>query len=124
MKHKVLVIEDNDLNLRLFRDLLELKNYEVAAYHDGDNILEITEKENPTLIIMDIQLKSVSGVDLIKILKESQKFKHIPIIAITALSQKNDVHNILNSGCDMFLSKPVSMDEFYNSVRKFLPETV
>ena len=117
---KVLVVEDNELNLKLFCDLLTIKDHEVILSKDGFNILEIVIEQLPDLILMDIQLADVSGLDLIKILKNNPKTNKIPIIVITAFAMKNEVMRILESGCDLYLSKPVSIDNFFFSVERFI----
>jgi len=117
---KVLVVEDNELNLKLFCDLLTIKDHEVILSKDGFNILEIVIEQLPDLILMDIQLTDVSGLDLIKILKNNPKTNKIPIIVITAFAMKNEVMRISESGCDLYLSKPVSIDNFFFSVERFI----
>ena len=117
---KVLVVEDNELNLKLFCDLLTIKDHEVILSKDGFNILEIVIEQLPDLILMDIQLANVSGLDLIKILKNNPKTNKIPIIVITAFAMKNEVMRISESGCDLYLSKPVSIDNFFFSVERFI----
>ena len=119
---KVLVVEDNELNLnlKLFCDLLTIKDHEVILSKDGFNILEIVIEQLPDLILMDIQLADVSGLDLIKILKNNPKTNKIPIIVITAFAMKNEVMRISDSGCDLYLSKPVSIDNFFFSVERFI----
>lgn len=118
---KVLIIEDNELNLKLFCDLLAMEEHDVIVSRDGFNILETTLKERPDLILMDIQLNSgVSGLDLIQELKNNQHTKHIPIIAITAFAMRNDEERISRTGCDMYLSKPVSIKKFFESIDIFI----
>ncbi|BBB56215.1 chemotaxis protein CheY [Candidatus Megaera polyxenophila] len=117
---KVLVVEDNELNLKLFCDLLTIKDHEVILSKDGFNILEIVIEQLPDLILMDIQLADVSGLDLIKILKNNPKTNKISIIVITAFAMKNEVMRISESGCDLYLSKPVSIDNFFFSVERFI----
>lgn len=122
MKYKVLLVEDNELNLKLFIDLLLLRNYEVIPLNSGDNLLNNAILKAPDLILMDIQLKRISGIDLIKQLKSNNKTKQIPIIAITALTLKDDVDSILESGCDKYISKPVGMLDFYIAIEELLPK--
>ncbi|MDG1437043.1 MAG: response regulator [Rickettsiaceae bacterium] len=118
---KVFIVEDNALNLKLFCDLLAMKEHDVIVSRDGFNILETTLKERPDLILMDIQLNSgVSGLDLIQELKNNQHTKHIPIIAITAFAMRNDEERISRTGCDMYLSKPVSIKKFFESIDIFI----
>ena len=120
---KVLVVEDNELNLKLFHDLLMIKNHEVIISKDGLNIVEMVIELVPDLILMDIQLADISGIDLIGALKKNLKTKKIPIIAITAFAMKNDEIRISESGCDLYLSKPVSIDNFFLSVERFIGNT-
>jgi two-component system, cell cycle response regulator DivK len=117
---KVLLVEDNELNMKLFYDLLTIQKHEVIVSKDGLDVLNITKKEKPQLILMDIQIGEISGIDLIKQLKEDTATKDIPIIAITAFAMKRDVTTISKSGCDMYISKPVSIDNFFEAVNKFV----
>jgi two-component system cell cycle response regulator DivK len=117
--NKVLIVEDNELNLKLFHDLLLIQNYIVISSKDGIGIPEIVKNEEPDLILMDIQLNEMSGIDIIKELKENPETSDIPIIAITAFAMKNDEAKISESGCDMYLSKPVSIDLFFDVLNKF-----
>ncbi|RYE06428.1 MAG: response regulator [Rickettsiaceae bacterium] len=116
---KVLIVEDNDLNLKLFRDLLIIQSYEVVTSKDGIDILSIVRAELPDIILMDIQLNGISGIDIIKELKSATDTANIPVIAITAFAMKNDEAKISESGCDFYLSKPVSIDLFFNTLDKF-----
>ena len=118
--NKVLVVEDNELNLKLFYDLLIIKNCEVLVSKDGVGVINLSLKEKPDLILMDIQLNGISGLDLIKTLKANKETKHIPIIAITAFAMKNDEATIIQSGCDMYLAKPVSINNFFEAIAKFI----
>ncbi|WPX99127.1 Two-component system response regulator [Candidatus Megaera polyxenophila] len=117
---KVLVVEDNELNLKLFCDLLMLKGHEVIVSKDGFDIVNIAIEQLPELVLMDIQLADLSGIDLIKALKNNPQTRRIPIIVITAFAMKNEVIRISESGCDLYLSKPVSIDNFFFSIEKFI----
>ncbi len=118
---KALIVEDNDLNLKLFHDLLKIKDCEVIVSKDGFDVIKIVSEELPNVILMDIQLNSgISGIDLIKKLKNNENTKHIPIIAITAFARKTDEKLITKSGCDMYISKPVSIDYFFQAIDKFI----
>ncbi|NRB11036.1 MAG: response regulator [Rickettsiaceae bacterium] len=110
---KVLVVEDNDLNLKLFRDLLRTRDHDVVESSDGINVTNIVKTEKPDLILMDIQLNGISGIDLISDLKKNPETYNIPIIAITAFAMKKDEIKISSSGCDLYISKPVSIDRFF-----------
>ncbi|MBN8512615.1 MAG: response regulator [Rickettsiales bacterium] len=117
---RVLIVEDNELNLKLFHDLLTIQEHEVVTSRDGKGILELVVTSEPDLILMDIHLNGLSGIDLVQILKNDSKTSHIPIIVITAFAMKMDEARISKSGCDMYLSKPVSIDKFFKAVEKFL----
>lgn len=117
---KILIVEDNKLNLKLFKDLLTTKKHEIITSEDGNNIKEILSLQKPQIILMDIQLGRVSGLDLIKIVKNDNDTKHIPIIAITAFAMQTDQTLISNSGCDMYITKPVSIDKFFEAIDSFL----
>jgi len=118
---KVFIVEDNELNLKLFCDLLAIKKHEVIVSKDGIGTLNIALKERPDLILMDIQLNSgLSGIDLVHDLKKNKDTKHIPIIVITAFAMKKDEESISNSGCNMYLPKPVSIQKFFESIDVFV----
>jgi two-component system cell cycle response regulator DivK len=120
MKGKILIVEDNDLNLKLFYDLLTIQNYEVITSKEGFGVLEKVLENEPNLILMDIQLNGISGIDIIKELKANDQTQHIPIIAITAFAMKHDEAKIIQSGCDYYISKPVSIDKFFEAVSHFI----
>jgi two-component system cell cycle response regulator DivK len=118
---KVFIVEDNELNLKLFCDLLAIKDHEVIVSKDGLDALNIALKELPDLILMDVQLNSeVSGIELVHELKNNKKTQHIPIIVITAYAMKRDEDSISDSGCNMYLPKPVSIKKFFQSVDSFI----
>ncbi len=121
---KVLIVEDNELNMKLFRDLLTNKGFKVDVSKDGKDIVNSTIDFQPDLILMDVQLGIVSGIDLIRELKSTEATKHIPIIAITAFAMKQDEAKILTSGCDLFLPKPVSVDVFFEAVNELTCNTI
>ena len=117
---KILLVEDNELNLKLFADLLEANGYRVIQSKDGNNLKEIAYAEAPDLIIMDIQLPNISGMDLIQELKHDEKLNAIPIIAVTAFAMSEDKQNILSSGCEEYISKPISINIFLETVKKYI----
>ena len=118
-KRKVLVVEDNDLNLKLFRDLLEAHDFEVIDTRDGFIVPDLVEKEQPVLIVMDIQLPKISGIDIIRTLKGNKKLSSVPIVAVTAFAMKEDEDNILAAGCEAYLSKPISIEDFVETIQRF-----
>lgn len=122
MKKKILIVEDNDLNLKLFRDLLTAHGYEIFETKDGLEAINLTRLQRPDLILMDIQLPEISGLDVTRRLKADESIRHIPIIAVTAFAMKDDEEKILAAGCEAYVSKPISILPFLNTVRRFLGE--
>jgi two-component system cell cycle response regulator DivK len=119
----VMVFEDNELNAKLFRDLLEAQHYRTLHYRDGTNVLNVVREHKPDLIMMDIQLPEVSGIELTRQLKSDPELKSIPVIAVTAFAMKGDEERIRSGGCDAYLSKPISVQQFLNAVKQFLGPT-
>lgn len=121
---KVLVVEDNELNIKLFSDLLTIKHHEVLISRDGRDVMSIVQSERPDIVLMDIQLNEISGIDLIKELKSTSLTSSIPIIAITAMAMRDEVAKIIESGCDLYLAKPVFIDQFFDALYKFVKPAV
>lgn len=119
-RKKILVVEDNELNLKLFKDLLEANNFEVIENRDGKRVLELIQTEKPDIILMDIQLPDISGMDLIERIKSDELLKKIPIIAVTAFAMQEDKDNILNSGAEEYISKPISITKFLEVINKYI----
>lgn len=122
MSKRILIVEDNDLNLKLFRDLLTAHGYETIETREGVEAVALTRSERPDLILMDIQLPEISGLDVTRQLKAEESLRSIPIIAVTAFAMKDDEEKILSAGCQAYISKPISIVPFLNTVRKFLGE--
>lgn len=120
MSKTVLIVEDNELNMKLFNDLLEAHGYATVKTREGTKVLELARESKPDLILMDIQLPEVSGLDLIRWLKEAEDLKTIPVIAITAFAMKGDEDRIRETGCEDYISKPISVLSFIETVRKYL----
>ena len=120
MAKTVLIVEDNELNMKLFNDLLEAHGYRTVKTRSGLDGLELAREHRPDLILMDIQLPEVSGIDIIKLLKESDDLRSIPVVAITAFAMKGDEERIRESGCEGYLSKPISVAKFVETVRSFI----
>jgi len=119
-KNKILIVEDNELNLKLFRDLLIANGYDVLGTKDGSEAIEMANTLVPDLILMDIQLHGVSGFDVIKQIKNNDKVKHIPIIAVTAFAMKDDKERILEAGCQAYIAKPISIGPFLEVIKDFM----
>lgn len=118
--HTVMVVEDNELNAKLFRDLLTAQGYRVVETREGKEAMRLARAEKPALILMDIQLPEISGFDLIKLFKAEIDLAPIPIIAITAFAMKGDEEKIRTSGCEDYLSKPISVSKFLKTVKAYL----
>lgn len=117
MAKKVLVVEDNDLNRKLFCDLLRAHDFDPEPLGDGREALATAQSEAPDLIIMDIQMPHVSGLDLIDALKNDEALKAIPIMAVTAYAAKGDEERIRAAGAESYVSKPISVVKFIEEVR-------
>lgn len=120
MAKTVLVVEDNDLNMKLFCDLLEAHNYQTLQTREGSRVLDMVREHRPDLILMDIQLPEVSGLEVTRWLKEDADLKHIPVVAITAFAMKGDEEKIRNGGCEAYIAKPISVKRFLETVQQFL----
>lgn len=120
MKNKVLIVEDHELNLKLFRDLLELRGVEISSTNDGSLFYNMVIDFMPDLILMDIKLQLISGYDLIKQVKNDCLTKNIPIIAVTAFATKKDEEKLLQAGCASYIAKPFTVDYFFEILSKFL----
>jgi len=123
MPKTILIVEDNELNMKLFNDLLEAHGYTVVQTRSGLDAVPLAQQHRPDLILMDIQLPEVSGKDVTKWLKEDDSLRAIPVIAITAFAMKGDEEGILEAGCDAYLSKPISIAKFLETVRHYLGES-
>jgi len=119
-KKLVMIVEDNELNLKLFRDLLEAHGYATLHTRDGFQVMDLARKNHPDLIIMDIQLPEVSGIEITGWLKADAEMKKIPVIAVTAFAMRGDEEKIRAGGCDDYLSKPIAVHQFIATVKKYL----
>jgi two-component system, cell cycle response regulator DivK len=113
---KVLVVEDNELNLRLFCDLLRAHDYEAEAVRDGREALDRARVFEPDLIVMDIQMPHVTGLELTEAIRADEELKSIPIMAVTAYAGKGDEERIRAAGADAYVSKPISLLRFIETV--------
>ena len=116
----VLVVEDNDLNMKLFHDLLEAHGYNIIQTKDGMDALRLARQHRPDLILMDIQLPEVSGLEVTKWIKEDDSLKSIPVVAVTAFAMKGDEEKIREGGCEAYIAKPISVTNFLQTVERFL----
>ncbi|TNE36067.1 MAG: response regulator [Alphaproteobacteria bacterium] len=116
----VLIVEDNDLNMKLFHDLLDAHGYNTIQTKDGMEALSLAREHMPDLILMDIQLPEVSGLEVTKWIKEDETLKSIPVVAVTAFAMKGDEEKIREGGCEAYVAKPISVENFLNTVKEFL----
>ncbi|EGD57258.1 response regulator receiver protein [Novosphingobium nitrogenifigens DSM 19370] len=121
MAKRILVVEDNDLNRKLFGDLLVAKGFDVETLADGHAVIERARDFAPDLVIMDIQLPNISGLELIEALKGDETLAQIPVLAVTAYAGKGDEERIREAGAEGYLAKPVSITPFLLAVGKLLP---
>ncbi len=120
MAKKVLIVEDNELNMKLFHDLLVSHGYETVQTSDGRQALDLAREHKPNLILMDIQLPEVSGLEVTGWIKADPELAHTPIVAVTAFAMKGDQERILNGGCQAYISKPITVMSFLETVREFI----
>ena len=121
-KKTVLIVEDNELNMKLFNDLLEAHGYNTIGTGNGLEALDLAREHRPDLILMDIQLPEVSGLEVTKWLKEDDTLRHIPVVAVTAFAMKGDEQRIREGGCEAYISKPISVAGFMGTLGKFLED--
>jgi two-component system, cell cycle response regulator DivK len=120
MPKKILIVEDNELNMKLFHDLLEAHGYETLQTQEGLKALDIAREHRPDLILMDIQLPEVSGLEVTKWLKADDELASIPVIAVTAFAMMGDEERIREGGCEAYISKPITVSTFLETIRKHL----
>jgi two-component system cell cycle response regulator DivK len=116
----VLIVEDNELNMRLFHDIMEMQGYNILQTTNGMDALKLARRHRPDLIVMDIQLPEVSGIEVSRWIKEDDDLKSTPIIAVTAFALKGDESKVLQSGCEAYMAKPISIDRFLAAVESFI----
>ena len=120
MKEKILVVEDNPQNMKVLEMTLRPHGYIFLEATDGEEALEIAIRNKPSLIILDIQLPKVSGLEVTRRLRQMPTFSHIPIIAVTAYAMKGDKEKIIEAGCDVYLPKPINTRELPGVVAEML----
>jgi two-component system cell cycle response regulator DivK len=123
MTKRILVVEDNDLNRKLFCDVLKAGGFSVEPCADGETAIERARAFVPNLVIMDIQLQDISGLDLIAGIKRDVDLRDIPVLAVTAYAGKGDEERIREVGAEGYLAKPVSIGPFMTAVKGLLDRT-
>src|SRR5258708_2219187 len=119
-KNRILYIEDNYQNRRLVRRLLKPKGYEIIEAEDGLQGIAIAAREKPDLILMDINMPGIDGMEATSRLKSSPDLSHIPIVAVTAAAMRGDRERIMAAGCDDYLQKPIDNDQLVETVRRYI----
>src|SRR5690242_5891063 len=120
VRKKVLIVEDNDFNMKLFNDLLVAHGYGTLQTKDGVEALALARQHRPDLILMDIQLPEVSGLQVTQWIKGDADLRMIPIIAVTAFAMKGDEERMRDGGCEAYIAKPISVTSFLQTVERFL----
>lgn len=120
MRHKVLIVEDNPLNMRLIEMILKSDDYVLLKATDGEEALAIAAIDHPDLILMDIRLPKVGGLEVARRLKKNGALSHIPIIALTAHAMKGDKEKAMEAGCDSYVSKPIDTRQLPRLVASML----
>jgi two-component system cell cycle response regulator DivK len=116
----ILIVEDNELNMKLFHDLLDAHGYATLQTRNGVEALELARLHHPDLILMDIQLPEVSGLEVTRWLKDDETLRGIPVVAVTAFAMKGDEERIRKGGCEAYISKPISVGGFLKTVQQFI----
>jgi two-component system cell cycle response regulator DivK len=116
----VLIVEDNELNMKLFHDLLDAHGYRTIQTRNGLDAVALARQHMPQLILMDIQLPEVSGLEVTRMLKQDDVLRDIPVVAVTAFAMKGDEERIRSGGCEAYISKPISVATFLDTVRRFI----
>ncbi|MBY0423593.1 MAG: response regulator [Parvularculaceae bacterium] len=116
----VLIVEDNELNMKLFHDLLEAHGYDVVEARNAAEAMAVVAARRPDLILMDIQLPGVSGLQVTRDLKDNAATRDIPVIAVTAFAMKGDEERIRAGGCEDYIAKPISVAGFLEKVKRYL----
>src|SRR5438094_4263758 len=120
MSNTVLIVQHNELKMKLFHDFLVAYGYDIVGTRNRIEALDLARQHRPDLILMDIQLPEVSGLEVTKWLKDDPELKVIPVVAVTAFAMKGDEERIRAGGCEAYLSKPISVGKFLEAVRHFL----
>jgi two-component system, cell cycle response regulator DivK len=120
MTHVILVVEDNERNLKLLRDVLEYAGYDVRVARTAEDGITLAVSEPPDLVLMDLQLPGIDGMEALRRLRESPGTADIPVVAVTAQAMKQDRERALDAGFNGYLEKPISVRAFPDQVRRFL----
>jgi two-component system, cell cycle response regulator DivK len=122
MNYVILVVEDNERNLKLLRDVLEYAGYDVRVARTAEDGISLAASEPPDLVLMDLQLPGIDGMEALRRLRESPRTADIPVVAVTAQAMKQDRERALEAGFNGYIEKPISVRAFPDQVRSFLTE--
>ena len=117
---RILVVEDNELNMKLLNDVLEAHGYDVLSTGRGEVAVEWAREYHPDLILMDLQLPDLSGLEATRLLKSDAETRDIPVIAVTAFAMAGDERRALAHGCNAYVAKPIVLREFLNLIAGFI----
>ena len=120
MSYAILVVEDNERNLKLLRDVLEYAGYDVRVARTGEDGVTLAVKEPPDLVLMDLQLPGIDGMEALRRLRESPRTADVPVVAVTAQAMKQDRERALDAGFNGYIEKPISVRAFPDQIRGFL----
>ena len=118
---RIFIVEDNEIDVRLLKDILEMRGYDTLQTGDGLEAINLAFANLPDLILMDIRLPEISGLEVTRRLRGDERSRRIPIVAVTAFAMGWHEREALDSGCDAYVSKPISMLGFLRTVESFLP---
>ena len=122
MTHVILVVEDNEKNLKLVRDVLEYAGYDVRVARTAEEGITLAVSDPPHLVLMDLQLPGMDGMEALRRLRENPRTADIPVVAVTAQAMKQDRERVLDAGFNGYVEKPISVRAFPDQVRSFLPD--
>lgn len=120
MPKTILIVEDNELNMKLFTDLLQAHGYKTVPTSEGAAVIGLMQEHKPDLVLMDIQLPEISGLDVTRMIKSDPELRTIPVIAVTAFAMKGDEEKIRQGGCDAYITKPISVATFISTIQQYL----
>ena len=116
---RILIAEDNEKNMKLFRDVLELNGFETLEASTGEQAIELATQHTPDLVLMDIRLPGADGLEALRRLRDDERTADIPIVALTAQAMAGDRERFLEAGFNGYVSKPVNVADFISTVRQY-----
>jgi two-component system cell cycle response regulator DivK len=119
---KIIIVEDNEFNMRLFSDLLQSQGHQVIECPEGLEALDLIKQERPDLVLMDIQMPEISGLEVTRLIRSTPEIAETKIVAISAFAMPGDEDKILAAGCNAYIAKPISVPLFFQTVAGNLPK--